>query len=288
MIKNKIWVALLAASFLSSCSHMTPDRARKMPIIKVLHEGEVEKLALEKYVASVLAGEVNDSWPIESLKAQAIAARTFALLRMRERKNNNYHVQNAVQDQVLKKKPKEIFIKAARETAGLVLSINNRLAETSFHSTCGGKTTSSKNVWGRSYPHLIDHECGYCQSSPTYNWRVVLPIKEVEKRANQTISGISILKRTPDGRIDTLEITGDKTQKMSGHAFRMMLGAMRIKSTLINDFTIEGDNMVINGQGFGHGVGMCQYGARGMAKAGKDFKEILAHYYPGTTLKRIY
>jgi stage II sporulation protein D len=284
----KLFVLLMAMGLLSSCSHITPARVRKMPLIKVLHDGAVEKVALEKYVASVLAGEVHHSWPLESLKAQAIAARTFALLRMQERRNNDYHVQNSVMDQVLKKKPNEIFVRAARESAGLVLSLDGRLAETSFHSTCGGKTTDSKSVWGRSYPHLTGNECGYCKASPTYTWRAELPLADVENKFSQKISGIKILRSTKDGRVDLIELSGSKTQKISGHEFRMAIGAMKVKSTFIKELTIDDGKVKISGQGFGHGVGMCQYGALGMGKAGKTYQEILSHYYPGTSIKRIY
>lgn len=285
---KKIVMVAVAMGLFSSCSHITPTQARKMPLIKVLHDGEIEKVALEKYVASVLAGEVNQSWPHESLKAQAIAARTFAVLRMKERKNNTYHVQNSVMDQVFKKRPSEVFIKAARETAGLVLGINGHLAETSFHSTCGGKTTDSKSVWGRSYPHLGGHECGFCKSSPTYSWRTEITLADVENKFSQKIDTISIVSHTKDGRAGTIEMVGDKKHKISGHEFRMALGAMKVKSTLIKEISVANGKLIIAGQGFGHGVGMCQYGAMGMAKAGKNFRDILSHYYPGTSLKRIY
>lgn len=288
MTKLLHFILMMALWFLSGCSHMTEARVRKMPLIKVLHNGAIEKVALEKYVASVLAGEVHHSWPLESLKAQAIAARTFALLRMQERKNNDFHVQNSVMDQVFKKKPDEIFIRAARESAGLVLTLNDKLAETSFHSTCGGVTTDSKSVWGRSYPHLVSHECGYCTKSPTYNWKIEIPLSDVENKLSQKIHALKVISRTKDGRADLIEILGSTPQKLSGHELRMALGPMKIKSTLINDIALEDGLVKISGQGFGHGVGMCQYGALGMAKAGKSFREILSYYYPGTKLKRIY
>lgn len=279
---------LLVSTLFSACSHIVPAQVKKMPMIKVLHKGTIENVALEKYVASVLAGEVNPSWPIESLKAQAIAARTFALRRKAERKNNDYHVQNSVMDQVFKSKPMEIFIVAARETAGLVLTANGHLAETSFHSTCGGKTADAKSVWGRGYSHLHGGECGYCQASPTYNWSVELKLSDVESKFSQEITGIKILSRTKDGRVDMIELSGSKKQKLSGHEFRMALGAMKVKSTMINELKLEGDKVMIIGRGFGHGVGMCQYGALGMAKAGRSYQEILSHYYPGTKIKRLY
>ena len=288
MTAAKIVLLCLAMGFMYSCSHVTPSQARKMPLIKVLHDGEIEKIALEKYVALVLAGEVHHSWPMEALKAQAIAARTYALLRMKERKNNDYHVQNSVMDQVLKKSTHNNFITAARETAGLVLSIGDVLAESSFHSTCGGHTTDSKSVWGRSYAHLPGSKCGFCQKSPSYDWAVEIPLADVENKFMQKINKIDIVNLSPDGRADLIELIGNKKQTIRGHEFRMTLGAMKVKSTLIRDLSIEGDKVKVKGNGFGHGVGMCQYGAMGMAKSGKNYKNILSHYYPGTSVKRIY
>ncbi|HXW52637.1 MAG TPA: SpoIID/LytB domain-containing protein [Myxococcota bacterium] len=290
MGKNILFCSLPLVLVISSgCSHMVPAQVKKMPMIRVLHKESVENISLEKYVASVLAGEVHHSWPMETLKAQAIAARTFALLRMKERKNNDYHVQNSFIDQVLKTKPHEILVSAARDTAGLVLSINGRLAETSFHSTCGGVTADAKKVWGRSYPHLHGGACGYCKSSPTFKWETELDLSDIENKFSQKIDAIKIVSQSKDGRADVIELVGeDKKQKVSGHEFRMALGAMKVKSTLIKSLKLDGTKVKIHGGGFGHGVGMCQYGALGMGKDNKTFQEILRHYYPGTEIKRLY
>lgn len=286
---NLKWLLLMIVMMIvSSCAHITPKSVQKMPLILVLDNGEIKRLALEKYVASVLAGEVHASWPLESLKAQAIAARTFAIMRMQTRKYQAYHVQNSVLDQVYKKNPQDIFIKAAKETAGLVLTIGGKIAESSFHSTCGGKTTDSKNVWGKSYPHLVGGNCGFCENSPTYNWHSEISLAEVENKLSKNIKNIAILSSSKDGRAETIEISGKEKHLVSGHQFRMKLGAMRVKSTLITNLSIKDNKLLIDGHGFGHGVGMCQYGAMSMAKMGKKYQEILAYYYPGTILNRIY
>lgn len=278
----------LVIGILSSCSQIVPATVRNMPSIRVLHKGKIINVALERYVASVLAGEVSSSWPMEALKAQAVASRTFALRRMEERKNNAYHVQNSVSDQVLKATINETLVKAVRESAGLVLTVNQDLAETSFHSTCGGKTADAKNVWGRSYPYLSGGVCGYCHGSPTYHWHVQMPMADIETKLGQKITNIKISSRTKDGRVDKILLMGGKQQYINGHEFRMALGPMKVKSTLIKEIKIQGTSVKISGQGFGHGVGMCQYGALGMAKTGKNYKEILAHYYPKTELRKFY
>lgn len=278
------WLGL----FLCGCSHIVPAPARKIPLIRVWHQGKIESVPLERYVASVLAGEVNPSWPLEALKAQAVASRTFALRRMMERQGQEYHLQSSVMDQVYKKKTTESFIAAVRETAGLVLVVDGDYAETSFHSTCGGKTTDARSVWGRSYSHLRGGVCGFCEASPTYNWATEIPLSDVQSKFGQQVTKLRIKSRTPDGRADVLELVGSKRQNITGHEFRMALGPMKVKSTLIKEIKNEGPLVKISGKGFGHGVGLCQYGALGMAKSGKGFKEILSHYYPGTTLRKLY
>ncbi len=281
---NYIFLLML----LAGCSHIVPAPARKMPLIKVLHKGKIENVPLERYVASVLAGEVHPSWPLEALKAQAVASRTYALKRMAERKGQDYHVQSSVMDQVYKRKTNDTFINAVRESAGIVLTVNGEYAETSFHSTCGGKTTDARSVWGRSYPHLHGGVCGYCEASPTYTWNTEVSLNDVQIKFGNTIKGIKIKSRTNDGRVDAIELTGAKRQNVTGHEFRMALSPMKVKSTMITSIKIEGSRVKISGHGFGHGVGMCQYGALGMAKSGKDFQQILDHYYPGTTVKKLY
>jgi stage II sporulation protein D len=267
---------------------MLPAQARKMPMIKVLHQGKIEKLSLERYVASVLAGEVHASWPLEALKAQAIASRTFALRRMMSRQEQTYHIQSSVMDQVYKKQITEIFVKAVRESAGVVLMANNDFAETSFHSTCGGATTDAKSVWGRAYPYLVSQSCGFCKTSPTYIWSFDLPLSDLKAKFGVEPTQVRIASRTRDGRAAIIELGGKQKKTLSGHDFRMALGPMKVKSTLIKDITILGSHVKINGQGFGHGVGLCQFGARGMALAGETSEKILHHYYPGTTLKKLY
>lgn len=271
-----------------SCTHIVPKAARTMPLIRVSHQGAVETLPLESYVASVLAGEVSPSWPIEALKAQAIASRTFALKRMKERKDRSHHVENSYMDQVFRHKPAPIFIEAVKETAGQVLSLDGVIIEASFHSTCGGHTANAKDVWGKSYPYLKGVPCSFCKNSPSYKWSSTMNTSELEKKLSQKFSRIDITKRSADERTLSLKLSGEKAKDISGHQFRMKAGPLKIKSTMITGIEFKDNRVTISGMGFGHGVGLCQYGALGMAKNGSTAQEILAHYYPGTSLKRLY
>jgi len=273
----------------TSCSHKVNRVVHQVPSIRVQHQGHIITVDLESYVASVLAGEVSPSWPKSALQAQAVAARTFAILRMRERKNQPFHVQSSVMDQVYKNHKVQAFTEAAKATSGQVLFYDNRLAETSFHSTCGGKTTDSHSIWGRPYQHLKGVTCDNCKSSNTYNWKENISLQEIESKLKQKISEIKISSRSSDGRVQTIEILGAASPvRMSGHELRMMLGPMKMKSTLLSTIKVIKDKLQIAGRGFGHGVGMCQYGALGLAKKGKRYQDILAYYYPGTYLKALY
>lgn len=274
--------------FSLGCSPKITRITQSAPIIRVRHHGKIINVNLEKYVAAVLAGEVHESWPMEALKAQAIAARTFALLRMRERETREFHTESSVLDQVFKHHESDKLTQAARETQGLVVTYKGQLAETSFHSTCGGHTTDAKSVWGRAYDYLTSVPCPYCTRSPSYRWKQSIPLREAEEKLKQKISSITIAKKGSDGRVLKIALGGSAPKELGGQELRIAMGPMRIKSTMITELSLNKEAITIAGQGFGHGVGMCQYGALGMARAGKNARAILYHYYPGTTLAKLY
>lgn len=281
--------ALSLFLFFQACANglnILSDKSAFM--VKVLHKNKILTLPIEDYVARVLAGEVSESWPMEALKAQAIAARTFAVRKMKQRANAPYHLQNSVMDQVFKKKTKKKFQDATLSTEGMVLSDGKTLVEASFHSTCGGHTTDSQNVWGGRHQHLTGVRCPYCQVSPTYNWTFRIPVGELEKKLGTKVNELKVINRSSDGRAKNVEVRGENTIQMSGHKLRAAIGQMKLKSTLIENIVVEGANVTFTGHGFGHGVGMCQYGALGMAKKGFDAEQILKFYYPNTRTVRLY
>lgn len=277
---------VITLSLIMSCNSINLNNHRSAPKIRLLDNNRIKNIDLEKYIASVLAGEVNHTWPMESLKAQAVAARTFAIKRMQERKNLPYHIKNSIMDQVYKKETHDNLTKATNATRGVVLVAANNLAETSFHSTCGGHTASSKSVWGREYSHLKGVDCGYCQKSPTFSWTSKIPLADLKKKLGLMINHVHLGKRLADGRIKNIIINEHKN--ISAHALRMKIDPMKIKSTNIDKLEIKDQMLIISGHGFGHGVGLCQYGAKEMANRKKSFLDILFYYYPGTRLKRIY
>lgn len=285
---KEITFLLLLIFFVTSCASIEKKGRTAAPSIRVQSGSEIRSLNLEDYVARVLAGEANPNWPLEMLKAQAIAARTFALLRMRERMNSDFHIRNSVNDQVLKNERHKSLREATESTRGLVLINGDVLAESSFHSTCGGHTARALDVWGRDYSHLRGVKCGYCTKSPNYLWTANLDLKLIDEKLGQKITELSIASRFADGRVKDFRLNSSKPSTMNSNAFRLAIGPMQVKSTWITSFDKQKKKIIIKGQGFGHGVGMCQYGAKEMAQKGKSFKEILIYYYPSTEIKKLY
>jgi len=266
----------------------------------VLHQSDknsievINHLGLESYLKGVLPSEMPSKWPIESLKAQSVAARTYALYRRAERVKERYHLTGTTTDQVytgLEKGNKKTD-KAVDETRGMILTYKNKLIKTYYHSTSGMRTESVSEVFSKtSIPYLKSVSCPYDKGSPHYRWTLRLRYREIEKAFNKTkrklgkIKSIVATSYTRSGRVRYLKIkTAKGNIKIKGTEFRMVMGAGKVKSTL---FRLSNRKGAVNlrGSGYGHGVGLCQWGARGMALRGWDFKAILSHYYPGTRIQ---
>lgn len=273
---------------------------------------QVTSLPLEDYITGVVAAEMPANFELEALKAQAIAARTYALKKMRaaEGRGNLTHPEADVCTDfnhcqawsseaerrekwgTLKYYQYNAKIKrAVDQTQGLVLVYNGELIDPVYHSTCGGRTENARDVWNYDIPYLISVECPWDKDSPRFKEQLKLSLGELESRLQMKVtvpaakSGakknlISISEQSPTGRAKTVLI-GDKS--MAATELRSRLG---LRSTR---FTVEqqGGELIFNTIGNGHGVGLCQYGANGLAKQGKDCLTILQYYYQGTTVARI-
>ena len=266
--------------------------------IRVLqvNKNKILELDLEDYVRGVIAGEMPISFDIEALKAQAVAARTYALRRINV--NNKYDVVDTVMNQVyiddeaLKLKwgnrYEEYMLKinnAVNSTKGEYVDYNGTYADTLFFSTSVGNTENSEEVFGNkvSYLRSVSSEWD-SEVSPVYEESKIFTRDEFcNKLGLIDCSKIyfSILDSTSTGRIKKLTIN-NKT--FSGSTVAYYLG---IRSNYFN-IKIENNKVVITTRGFGHGVGMSQYGAEGMASNGYLYKEILEHYYKGTKIKNLY
>jgi len=256
----------------------------------------VNQLPLEEYLVGLINCEISSAWPIEAVKAQAIIARTYALNRKMARMTSPYHLESSVIDQVYE----GCLIEDSRarravlETEGEVLTFGGGIIQSFYHSSCGGRTEASENIWGASLPYLKGVECQYCLTSPTGTaWEYKLSLKEIEERlrsGGHNVSGLYDIKPGADnsrGRLKQVSLLASKGGGMiSGEQFRKAVGYGVIKSTR---FTMKNSKNEISfsGSGNGHGVGLCQWGTKQRALDGFSAGEILSYYYPGTELKKL-
>ncbi len=251
----------------------------------------VNILPLEDYLKGVVPNEVQHTWSMEALKAQAVAARTFVLTRMAGSGNNAYDVEAGTNSQVYK------GLDSERESTNVAVAATTRMVATNqgkfisafYHSNCGGHTADVRNVWGNDIAYLKGVTCGFCNNSPHATWSLTLSISELPHMLGQRnikqLRTIDVMGRLPDGRVMSLEIVHESGKEiMKAPAFRMLIGPERLKSTAF-EIQPEGKNIVFKGRGWGHGVGLCQEGAAGMAKAGYGFSDILEYYYPGIDIR---
>jgi stage II sporulation protein D len=244
----------------------------------------VNVLELEEYLVGVLGGEMPQSFPLEALKAQAVAARTYALSKKLELYSQPFFVGATVLSQVYRGLSAEAprTREAVEATRGLVLTHQLEPIEAYFHSSCGGHTENGFDALGRDLPYLKSVECP-CGSLPSTHWNLTLSKAEL-KNAVGANGVVSIQGRTATGRARRVAV-GDST--VDAVRFRERLGYAKLKSLAFKT-EAHGDNVRVEGSGFGHGAGMCQFGAKLLAEQGKDFESILKHYYPGTEMQKLY
>lgn len=274
-------------------------------LIKVYNhrEGIVMELGLEDYLMGVVAAEMPASFHLEALKAQAVAARTYTLRRFFRSADikcaqhpeahlctDFAHCQAWIgEERALEKWGGETgeenwarIREAVNLTAGLVLKHEGKLIDAVYHSTCGGHTVPAAQVWSGSALYLVGGSCYYCRHSPWYKTKEVISYQAFQEIFSETgvlavmtatgKPGIKILERFSDGRIEKVRV-GETVFPSS--QFRQKLG---LPSTWF-EYSLAGRNIYFYLRGHGHGVGLCQYGADGMAQEGRTFREILKHYY---------
>src|SRR3990170_2329340 len=256
----------------------------------------VNELPLEFYVAGLINQEISSKWPIEVVKAQAVIARTYAMYQKKKRAAGDYHVEATVADQVYagSMTEDERSLYAVKETIGEVLTYNGELALTVYHSNSGGMTEDAKNIWGKDYPYLRQVKSSFDKDSSHFSWILNMSPQSVEAALKDAgypiadIQNIIPIYTTNSGRVIKvmMHYAGGKLE-MSGEDLRKAIGYDKLKSTM---FTVEivNSSFVFNGKGYGHGVGLSQWGAKGMAEKGYTYTEILEHFYPGTRIERIY
>lgn len=257
----------------------------------------INQLELEDYIRGVLYHEVSNRWPMEALKAQAVAARSYAVYQMKANVSRDYDVTNDIYSQVYGGRTGERYRTniAVLETAGEVLVYQGKILPSYFFATCGGRTENAKELWPRhEMPPLKGVACIYCRESPHYFWKKNLQLKDIQEKLIAKgqkiglIQDIAILSRNASDRIEKVQIT-DRTGKqitMLGKDFREAVGPNIIRS---NNYYVVMHGYYVDffGKGWGHGVGMCQWGAQGMSSLGFNYEQILQFYYPGTEIATI-
>ncbi|HEY5973552.1 MAG TPA: SpoIID/LytB domain-containing protein [Geobacteraceae bacterium] len=256
----------------------------------------INELPLEEYLVGLINCEISSLWPIEAVKAQAVIARSYAFYQKDARKYALYHLESSVLDQVYEGVDIEDSraVRGVRETAGEVLTFGGRVIQAFYHANCGGHTEAAENVWGTAIPYLCGVECAYCTTVPSVRWEQTLPLKKLEsllRGGGYQVSGLQDIragKSNASGRVRDLTLVASKgSQTISAVNFRKAIGYSVIKSTNF-DIRTFGDDLLFTGFGSGHGVGLCQWGAKQRASEGFSYREILDYYYPGVRLERLY
>jgi len=280
--------------------------------------GKIIGMTLEQYLVGVVAAEMPVSFEIEALKAQAVAARTYAMKKINQGKTKKISehkgadlCSNPAHCQAWNSK--ELLIsnwglasymsnlnkisKAVEETKELVITYNDQLIDAVYHSSCGGFTEDSGNVWSSQVPYLVAVECNYEQDNnkleETKSWstsslKTILGIDSKTIAVPVSADVINKAKKINSNIVEIIDVTDSNRAKyvsifgniIDAKTLRSKLG---LKSTKIQVNNL--DNAVeFTTYGYGHGVGMCQYGANGMARAGMSFEQILRHYYTGVKI----
>lgn len=272
--------------------------------IEVLPMGEgvalVNLVDLEDYLKGVLYNEVSHYWPMEALKAQAVVARSYALYRIQNPKGGFYDLTAGEDSQVYRGVNAERYRLnlAIDSTRGEILVYEGAVLPAFYHSCCGGKTEPASELWdGLSGVGPINQSVDdpYCKISPHFRWKCAVASFDLIAGLSgfgvkgELVRELVIKERTASGRAKVVQIcTEEGCWDLSGKDLRRALGPSRIKSLFFRaNVLLNGRAVEFQGKGWGHGVGMCQWGAYAMALQGKDYRQILGFYYPGANLTRV-
>ena len=282
-----------------------PERLERnedgVPLLKVYNAATetVEEMDLETYLMGVVAGEMRNDWPIEALKAQAILARTFTMGFL-STKTSQYegadistdiHEAQAYNADAINDRIRE----AVNETRGIVMTADGEFTQAWFHAHSGGKTElptkALEYTSDPSYLKVVDSPEPEEAPEEVKRWKASFTLDEVKKACAdagvqvESIQSFEIGEKGESGRAVSFLVNG---KSVSAPAFRLHIGASKLKSTLIDAVSLDKDSVTFTGSGFGHGAGMSQWGAYAMAKDGKSAEDIVEHYYSGVNLMELW
>ena len=270
----------------------------------------INVLDMDDYVKGVVPCEIGrvSEETYEVAKAQAVAARTYAYAHLDQHQDLGFDLYSSVQDQVYKGAGCETDLtnRAVDATAREILTYKGQPVEAKYHSTCGGQTADFNDAWpGTAPPYLRSVRCPYCEASPHFTWEktyaksafFVHLRRGLEKAGiplprDVRIQNIKLVRNRKSKRIVKLVIITDNQDfEVPGYRVRTVLGSSSDPGGLLksNNFLLESrmDSIILKGNGWGHGVGMCQFGAIEMARRGMNYKKILYHYYRGTKINKV-
>ncbi|MCS7212851.1 MAG: SpoIID/LytB domain-containing protein [Candidatus Calescibacterium sp.] len=259
-------------------------------------DGRRYEIDIEKYIEGVVSGEIPESWPDETIKAQAVVSRSYALYIYN---NERKIIRGDTRDQVWKQKTSTRISRLVGETRGWVLLFQDgSIAPGFFHSTCGGTTENAWEMWGgdRRLDEIVSVRCTKCYESPLFFWKKRIKIEEIRKYSKKQddplYDKIMEISDIPKNNLIYIE------KSSSGRAIKFffldtmnILHYRDIRDILPSNFfeyEIFGDTIQFYGRGWGHGVGMCQWGAKRLAEEGFNWKDIIRFYFPKLQLKKIY
>lgn len=266
-------------------------------VVRVYREDtkEINNVPIEEYVVGVVAGEMPVDFEIEALKAQAVAARSYVMIQIERNIKKEYDVVDTVSNQVYLDKSNLLSVwrenytsninkikTAVLQTMGEYISYNGEVAEALFFSTSPGITENSEEIFSNKLEYLRSVESPWDKISPVYTSTITYNIKEFYNLLGLDYSenlNIDIIEKTSTGRIKKIKINN---KEFSGS---IVCSKLSLKSTFF-EILKEDNKIIIKNKGYGHGVGMSQYGAQGMAKEGYNYKEILKHYYKDIEIKK--
>ena len=274
-------------------------RAQILPVNNNLMA--VNLVDVEQYLYSVLGGEMGGNWPLEALKAQAVASRSYALYKRRAMLASPFDIGDTTTWQVYRGIQDESTgtQSAVNATVGQVLTVQGEIAEAVFHSSSGGSTENSEDIWFAARPYLRSVP-DFDQGSPVFKWSQTISSKQMQDSFPGIGEVISItpVRTTSQGRVITMKLTGTTgSRTVSGETLRSTFNLRSTRFSLLPQNTTvhsSADKSVtlpgafqINGFGFGHGLGMSQWGAYNLALSGYNYQQILGHYYRSTALARL-
>ncbi|MGL5955265.1 MAG: SpoIID/LytB domain-containing protein [Brevinema sp.] len=250
----------------------------------------VNNVDLEEYLMSVVPSEVYRNWNLETLKAQAVAARTYALYE--KRSGGFFDVYNDTRSQVYRGVQSEYSAtsKAVLETRGQVLTYQGQFIKAYFSSSIGGISAAGSEI-GDHKPYLQPVKSYQAIQNPHKEWAIRVPLKRIQQQYKTSqITAIEVAQRSSSGRIAQIHIkdASGKTTKIRGDRFRTHIGNNKMKSTRANLQVSSSGDLIIKGTGYGHGVGMGQWEAQELARRGAKYHQILRYFYQGTEIKKIY